>query len=82
MKAMWKTFMAVFCYALGVFGWLYVGIWQILNKPVKYVILAQMAGDLSIMTLAGALIQGFLYLSLAGGVWCIGYMLRDYFKKD
>ena len=32
--------------------------------------------------LAGALIQGFLYLSLAGGVWCVGYMISEYFKES
>lgn len=29
-----------------------------------------------------ALIQGFLYLSLAGGVWCVGYMISEYFKES
>ena len=33
-------------------------------------------------TLGVALVQGFVYLSLAGGVWCIGYMLSDHFRKD
>ena len=32
--------------------------------------------------LIGALIQGFLYLSLAGGVWCVGYMISEYFKES
>ena len=29
-----------------------------------------------------ALIEGFIYLSLAGGVWCIGYMLSSHFRED
>ena len=41
-----------------------------------------MAGDLSLIKLAVALVQGFVYLSLAGGIWCIGYMLSDHFRKD
>lgn len=62
--------------------WLvYIGVWKILTKPVKYVVLAQLAGELSARGILGAFVQGFLYLSLAGGVWCIGYILRDYFKE-
>lgn len=52
------------------------------EKPVHSVILAQIAGHLSVRLLAGALIQGFLYLSLAGGVWCVGYMISEYFKES
>ena len=72
MKITWKALLALFFYTLGVVGWFYVG----------GVILAQMAGDLSLIKLAVALVQGFVYLSLAGGVWCIGYMLSDHFRKD
>ena len=71
MKITWKTFLAVSAYWAGVFGWFYIGIWQVLKKPVH-----------SVRLLAGALIQGFLYLSLAGGVWCVGYMISEYFKES
>ena len=70
MKITWKTLLALFFYTLGVVGWFYVGGWMILR------------GDLSLIKLAVALVQGFVYLSLAGGVWCIGYMLSDHFRKD
>ena len=82
MKFTWRTFLAAAAYALGVLGWIYIGAWQILTKPIKKVILAQLAGHLSLSVLLGAFIQGFLLLSLAGGVWCIGYMISDYFKED
>ena len=59
-----------------------LGVWQVLKKPVHSVILAQIAGHLSIGLLIGALIQGFLYLSLAGGIWCVGYMISEYFKES
>lgn len=80
MRFSWKTMMAFLFYSLGVIGWFYFGGFMILTKPVKAVILANMSGNLTIWTLAGAVIQGFLYLSLAGGVWCIGYILSNYFK--
>ena len=34
MKIMWKTFLAVSAYWAGVFGWFYIGVWQVLKKPV------------------------------------------------
>ena len=71
MKITWKALLALFFYTLGVVGWFYVGGWMILRGPVRGVILAHMAGDLSLIKLAVALVQGFVYLSLAGGVWCI-----------
>ena len=58
MKITWKTFLAVSAYWAGVFGWFYIGVWQVLKKPVHSVILAQVAGHLSIGLLIGALIQG------------------------
>jgi polyferredoxin len=81
MKMTWKTILAALAYGIGVFGWIYTGVWQILKKPVRSVIVAQMAGHLSIGLLIGALIQGFLYLSLAGGIWCVGYMISEYLKE-
>lgn len=82
MKFSWRTVVALIFYVLGVIGWLYVGGWMILTRPVKGIILAQLAGDLTLMKLVIALAQGFILLSLAGGVWCIGYMISDHFKKN
>ncbi len=78
MRKLCNTLLSALSY---VFGWVYIGVWKILTKPVKYVVLAQLAGELSARGILGAFVQGFLYLSLAGGVWCIGYILRDYFKE-
>ena len=59
MKITWKALLALFFYTLGVVGWFYVGGWMILRGPVRGVILAHMAGDLSLIKLAVALVQGF-----------------------
>lgn len=82
MKFTWRTVAALICYALGVVGWCYVGAWMILTKPVKGLIVAKIAGELSIWKLVIAFVQGFFYLSLAGAVWCVGYMLSNHFKED
>lgn len=81
MRFSWRIVAAMLCYALGVLGWCYVGGWMILTKPVKGILVAHMAGSLSLLKILGALVQGFVYLSLAGAVWCIGYMLSNYFKE-
>ena len=67
MKFSWRTIAAAFSYALGVLGWCYVGGYKILTGPVRELILAQMAGSMSLGRLVAALIEGFIYLSLAGG---------------
>ena len=82
MKNIWKTILAAVTYLAGVLGWLYVGLWQILKRPVRRLVLAKLAGTLSFGTMFWAMAQGFLLMSLAGGVWCIGYMLSNYFKED
>lgn len=81
MKITWRTVAAFLCYALGLIGWCYVGGWMILTKPLKGLVLAHIAGQLSILKMIVAFIQGFVYLSLAGAVWCVGYILSNYFKE-
>lgn len=82
MKFSWRTLAAILFYALGVLGWCYVGGWMILTKPLKGLLVAHLAGNLSLGKLLIALVQGFIYLSLAGGVWCVGYILSNHFKDD
>lgn len=81
MKVTWKVLIAALCYVLGVIGWCYVGGYMILTKPVKNLIVAYCAGSLTLRKIIAALIQGFIYLSLAGAVWCVGYILSNHFKE-
>jgi hypothetical protein len=81
MKKNWRAIAAFVFYTLGILGWFYIGGWMILTRPVKGLILAHLAGNLSLWKLLAAVIQAFLYLSLAGGVWCIGYMLSTHFEE-
>lgn len=80
MRFSWKTAAAMICSFLGLMGWCYVGGYMILTKPLKDLVLSFAAGDFSFVKILAALVQAFLYLSLAGAVWCIGYMGSDYFK--
>lgn len=81
MKITWKKAASILCSILGTAGWCYVGGWLVLTRPLKGVLVAHAAGSLSLRKLLFAAIQGFGYLSLAGGVWCIGYMLSNYFNE-
>lgn len=82
MKVIWKSIVSLLFYILGVVGWCYIGGWMVITKPLKGLILAHAAGSLSLGKLLMAMLQGFVYLSLAGGIWCIGYMLSNYFRDD
>lgn len=66
MKITWKTLLALFFYTLGVVGWFYVGGWMILRGPVRGVILAHMAGDLSLIKLAAGRTGAGICVSLTG----------------
>ncbi len=79
-KFSWKTAAAMVCSLFGILGWCYVGAYMILTKPVRGLFDAFFAGEFTVGTILLALIEMFLYLSLAGAVWCIGYMGSDYFK--
>ncbi|MFR0955402.1 MAG: phospho-N-acetylmuramoyl-pentapeptide-transferase [Roseburia inulinivorans] len=83
MKITWKTFLAVSAYWAGVFGWFYIGIWQVLKKPVHSVILAQIAGHLSDRTFDQARsYRDFCICPWQVVVWCVGYMISEYFKES
>lgn len=81
MKSTWKPLAAMLSYVMGIIGWCYVGGFLILTGPVKALLLAHHMGNLSIGKFLAAGIQGFIYLSLAGAVWCVGYMLSCHFKE-
>lgn len=83
MRLSWRRVLAFLCYAAGSLGWCYVGAYMSLTKPVWGVFRAIESGSFHLFMLLTAAVQVFVYLSIAGGVWCIGYMLSDYFKdKD
>ena len=82
MKFSWRIAAAMLCSFLGLIGWGYVGAYMILTRPVKGLLLMFLAGEFSLLRILTAVIQGFVYLSLGGAVWCIGYMCSDYFKSS
>ena len=56
MRKLCNTLLSALSYVLGVLGWVYIGVWKILTKPLKYVVLAQLAGELSARGILGAFV--------------------------
>lgn len=81
MKFSWRAVLASLCNVLGVLGWLYFGCYRVIMGPIRNVITSQINGSLTVGVFLTSIVTAFLYLSLAGGVWCIGYMLKYYFGK-
>ena len=82
MKYTWRTLAALFFSLSGTVGWCYVGGYLMLKGPVRKLVTAYLAGALTVGKLVSVVLQGFFLLSLAGGVWCVGYMLSTYFKEN
>ncbi len=82
MKYTWRMLAAVLCSLLGTAGWCYVGGYLMLKGPVRKLVAACLAGTLTVGKLVAIVLQGFFLLSLAGGIWCVGYMLNTYFKES
>lgn len=81
MKYTWKMLAALLCSVSGTVGWCYVGGYLVLKGPVREFLAACLAGALTPGRLVAVVLQCFFLLSLAGGVWCVGYMLSTYFKE-
>lgn len=81
MKSIWRKAASILFSILGSLAWCYVGGWLVLTGPVKGIAVAYAAGKLTLGKLLSLVLEVFIYLSLAGGVWCIGYMLSNHFKK-
>lgn len=82
MKTRWRKIASFIVSILGGLAWCYVGGWLVLTGPVKGLVIAFGAGQLTLGKLLSLVLEVFIYLSLAGGVWCIGYMLSNYLKKE
>lgn len=78
MKLSWKELAALGCSVLGAFSWLYMGVYRLLKGPVKNVIAAKMTGTLTLAFLVSNFFKGFVYLTIAGFIWCVWYILKSY----
>lgn len=80
MKKRWKVILAAACYIFGVFASIYIGGWLMLVKPVRLLMYAYGTGTLSVRLLVSCIVKIVLSTTVAGLVWCVGYIGCNYFK--
>lgn len=80
MKKRWKIILAAACYILGVFASIYIGGWLMLVKPVRLLMHSYGMGTLSVRLLAVCILKITLSTTVAGLVWCVGYIGCNYFR--
>lgn len=73
---------AFLCYAMGIFASLYVGLWGMICRPLQELYTAFVSGDVSLFLVAACAIKILFSTTLAGMVWCIGYIGFNHFKGD
>lgn len=72
--------LAFLCYALGVLAALYVGFWGMICMPLQDLYNAFVSGDVSLFLIAACAVKILFSTTLAGMVWCIGYIGFNHFK--
>ena len=81
MKFSWKGVAAVCCSVLGALSWLYWGVYRLVKGPVKNVVIAKMAGTLTLALLVSNFFRGFVCLTIAGFIWCLLYIVKGYISR-
>lgn len=79
MKKKLQMFMAMACYAFGILSSAYVGGWIMLILPVRRLLGAYSAGMLSLSLVLVSGIKIFFSLTVAGFIWCVGYVGYNHF---
>lgn len=79
-KITWRKCAAGFCAALGVVSWLYLGAYRLWRGPVMDLVRAHLEGNVTLWRLLEDFFAAFIWLTLAGTVWCLWYILRGYIK--
>lgn len=80
MKFLWKECAAGICAILGAVSWLYLGAYRLWKGPFMDLLGAHFAGNVTVRLFLEDVFAMFIWLTLAGTVWCLWYILRGYFK--
>lgn len=68
------------CYAFGVLVALYVGFWKMVCIPVQDLYCALTGGQITWTLLLTCAVKIMFSATLAGAIWCIGYIGYNHFK--
>lgn len=80
MKKQMNTLLGLICYILGILFSLYVGFWKMICLPLQALYSAFVGGTLSWSLIVACGVKVLLSTTLAGLIWCIGYIGYNYFK--
>lgn len=61
---------------------LYIGGWVMLANSIFGTVAAFHAGTLTLTKLMIAAIKCALSATVAGAIWCVGYVIGNYFRED
>lgn len=71
-----RLMIGTLCSVIGTLLALYVGGWPMLCKPIQGVVSAYFAGNLTIGIIALAVFKCLLSVTVAGAIWCGGYIAK------
>lgn len=72
--------MGIICYLIGVLVAVYVGGWLMLFLPIRTLVGAFAEGSWTFPFVLANLIKIVLSATIAGLIWCFGYMGYNHFK--
>lgn len=76
-----RLMIGTLCSVIGTLLALYVGGWLMLCKPIQGVVSAYFAGNLTIGIIALAVFKCLLSVTVAGAIWCGGYIAKCKFIR-
>lgn len=65
-------------YGFGLLASIYIGGWVMILEPIKSTITAYTLGTLTLQRLIIAIVKCFCSLTVAGLIWCMGYIASNY----
>ena len=80
MGKQWKRLMGFLCYGAGIVCSLYYGLWKLLVLPLYALVTTWMAGQMTMTFFLACGVKILVSTTLAGLIWCIGYMGYNFFK--
>ena len=75
-----NALLGLICYGLGIIAAAYYGLWKMLLLPLHTLALSFKAGSLTIPVIASCGLKILLSTTMAGLIWCIGYIAYNHFK--
>lgn len=80
MKKHINALLGFVCYTIGVIAAGYYGLWKMLVIPAHTLFVSFMAGNLNVTLLAACVVKILFSTTMAGLIWCIGYIAYNHFK--